>query len=343
MKFGIQVSGDDPADADRVGQLRNYVERAVAARDAGFDMVAVGHRYSYGPARADERGEPLETSRFQALLVLAHIAATLGDDVDYLTAILLATSANPVQLAEDLATLDAMTGGRLVLGIGLGWLPYEFEAFAVDPKTRARRFEELVEATRALLTQDVVDFDGEFYRYRDARLIARTVQKPTPPLLIGASVDAAVRRAAKIGDGWIMSSHTELSELVRQRALYLDALAEHGKPEPTEWTINRTLYLSEDREEALRQAEPAMIAWYKKRGSWGWDHKDAASEDLSTQGRWVIGSPDDCVEQIETLREQLGVNRINFVTPGTWGQQADRLRTIELFGDRVLPHFRRAP
>lgn len=346
IRFGLLVSKDDPPEVGGARRVAEYVERALAARDAGVDTIAVGHRYSYGPAVADERGSPLVTSRLQPLLVLAHLAAHLGDTVDYATLVLLSTSAHPVQLAEDVATLDAMCGGRLRLGLGLGWMPNEFEAFGVPLRGRVRRLEELVTAVRLLLTEDEVDFDGRYFPLRRARLVARPVQRPSPPLWIGASAEPAIRRAARLGDTWTISAHLSIDELRPHLAAWRDELARLGKPEPAERPITRILYLAEDRRTAVEEARPALIDWYRKRGEWGWflakdlTNGAAISDEVFSQGRWIIGDPADCVEQIHRLHEALGVNRIVFnLSPGLGATHAQRLRTIRLLGKEVLPAF----
>lgn len=343
LRFGLLVSKDDPPDMDGRQRIAEYVERATLARDVGVDTIAVGHRYSYGPAEADDRGSPLESSRFQPLLVLGHIAAYLGDSVNYAPLVLVSSGLNPVQLAEDVATLDAMTGGTLRVGLGLGWMPMEFEAFGIDRRTRARRLEELIQCYRALLTEGVVDFHGRHFDFTNARLVARPVQKPAPPLWIGASSEPAIRRAARLGDTWTISGHFSIDELMAHRKLYLEELALLGKPVPAERPITRVVYLAEDRESAIAEARPALADWYRRRGSWGWFLTEGKEfeDNVIAEGRWVLGNPDDCIEQIRAMQAKLDVNHIVLnLSPGVGVSHEQRLRTIRLFGDEVLPAFK---
>lgn len=342
MRFGLIINGDEPAGRQPAAILDEQLERAVAARDAGFDTIAAAHRYSYGPAAPDERGEPLSTWRLQPLLLLAHLAAQLGGTVDYATSVLLSTSAHPVQLAEEVATLDTLCRGRLRLGVGLGWLPYEFEAFGVDPAHRGRRFSELLRVYRALLTQPVVNHRGEHFTVTNARLLARGPQRPMPPLWVGASSDAAVRRAAEFGDAWVMSAHIDLATLVRQRELFTARRHAVGAPAPVQWPIVRMLVVADDRQAALRDVRPLVEQWYRKRGEWGWFVTQGAETAIRAlgEGRWIIGDPDDCVAQLRRLREQLAVTDVILATPWPDASQAQRLRTIELLGAHVLPALR---
>lgn len=347
MRFGILISNDDPQDVDPRQRIAEHVDRALCARDNGFDSVAVAHRYSYGPVEAAGRGEPLTTWRFQPVALLAHLAAHLGADVDYVSAVMLGSSAHPVQLAEDICTLDAMTGGRLRVGLALGWMPYEFEAFGVERRGRITRFEELLTATRALLTQDEVDFTGRFYRFDRARLVARPVQRPAPPIWLGASAEKAVVRAARLGDGWIVSGISSAEELRPQHEAYLAELRRLGRPVPAERPINRWVYVAESREAAVAEAMPVLARWHRRRGTWGWFQSRADDGTLTDEvlgsGRWVIGDPDDCVGQIEKLREELGINQVIFTMPWPGTPQEKRLRTLELLGTAVLPAFREPP
>lgn len=343
MKFGLTISSDDPATFSPADRLRDHVRRAQLARDAGFDIIAVNNRYSYGPATSDDRGEPLLTSRFQPLPLVAHIAGHLGDSVHY-SALVISSGLHPVQLAEDVSTIDAMTGGRFTLVMTLGWMPFEFEAFGIEMKTRGRRFEELIRAYRSLLTDDEVNFEGDHFTLRDARMVARPVQRPLPPIWIGASADAAIRRAARIGDTWTMSSHAEIDELVRQQQVFAEARQASGLPMPADRPISRIIYVAEDRQSAIDEAQPVLEDWYRKRGEWGWFvTKDAESFNTAmlSSGRWLIGDPDDCIQQIENLQERLGITQINVSMAWPAGAEKQRLRTIELLGERVLPHFRR--
>lgn len=344
MQFGLLVSNDDPPEIDPRQRVVEHLERARCAHDAGFDTLAVAHRYSYGPASPDDRGPPLLTWRLQPLPLLAYLAGAFGDRMNYVTSVLLSTSAHPVQLAEDTATMDAMCGGRLRLGIGLGWMPNEFEAFGVPQRGRGRRLAELVTLVRRLLTEDEVDFTGAYYRVRCARLVARSVQRPCPPIWLGASADPAIRRAARLGDTWTISALASLDELRGQNERYLAELARLGRPAPAERPINRWVYVAETREEAVAQARPLLADWYRKRGDWGWflahDRAGTLPDEVLGNGRWIIGSPQDCVERIGMLRDQLGINHLICAMPWPGMPQAQRLRTVELLGERVLPAFR---
>ena len=344
MEFAMIVNTDDRVSLEPEQRLQEMVDRAATAKDVGFDHLAGAHRYSFGPARSDERGEPLLTSRFQPLPMLSFLAGEFGSEIGYLTSVLVSTGLHPVQLAEDVATLDTMTGGRLSLGIGLGWMPYEFEAFNVELRQRVSRFEELLILYQRLLSGEEVTFRGKHFQVRDAKLLARSAQQPRPPLWVGANADPAVARAARLGDAWVLSSHNTVDDLERLVELYRTTREQQGKPQPTDRPITRMVFVAEDRETALMQAEPALADWYRRRGEWGWFvTKDTkASDEILSSGRWIIGAPEDCAEQIVELHRRLGATHVIMSMSWPTPDNQRRLDAIRLLGEEVLPRVRKA-
>lgn len=338
MEFGVGVGSRDTSAADPVERVEKQLERATCARDHGFDMVTVGNRYSLSPAEPDERGKPSSVWQFQPMLILAYLAGHLGASLKYATTMLVSPALQPLQLAEDIATLDSLCSGRLRVGISLGWQPMEFEGFNVKRSTRVRRFEELLTVVRALLSGEAVTHEGEFYNFRNVRLAARGVQRPYPPIWLGASVDAAVRRAARFGDTWSPSPHHLVSELVTQFRIYRDELERLGRPIPAERPMSRNIYLAEDRETALAEALPVYTELYRQRGAVGAPELETMRASELGEMPFIAGNPQDCVEQIAYLRDALDVNILSF-SMGVGLSHEARLRTIELLGDEVIPHF----
>lgn len=348
MRFGFSINRDEPVDVSPAEELDATLERAHAARALGFDLLGFGHRYSVGPAVSTPDRPALTSRRLQPLHLIAHVAGELKDSVEYSTNILLSASAHPVALAEEVATLDTLCHGRFHLGLGVGWMDYEFEAFGVARRDRVRRFVELVELYRMLLTQDRVSYAGAFFQAHEQRMLARCVQEPMAPLWIGGSVDTAIRRAARLGDAWIISSHIPMSDLERQLALFTAERRAAGLPDPAQFPIVRTAYVAATREEALTLAEPAMRRRYKERGDRGWflthgDDESLADAGFGT-GRWIIGSPEDAIEQILDYRERLGVTHMifSYQATGPGSDRASLLRMIELLGEKVIPYCRDA-
>jgi probable F420-dependent oxidoreductase len=131
----------------------------------------------------------------------------------------------PTLLAKQTASLDLLSHGRLEVGLGLGWADEEYVASGATKRHQGRRAEEFIEVVRALWTQDVVEHDGEFYRVPRASVRPKPAQAPHPPILLGGTAPAALRRAGRVADGWVSSSRADLTmigdsiEIVRAAAV----------------------------------------------------------------------------------------------------------------------------
>ncbi|MGI5178296.1 LLM class flavin-dependent oxidoreductase [Dactylosporangium sp. CA-152071] len=138
---------------------------------------------------------------------------------------------SPVVLAKQVATLDVLSGGRVDLGLGAGWSSDEFTATGASMARRAARTREYVAVLRALWS-GAASFDGEFYTVPDGRMEPRPVQRPGVPILLGGAVEAAIRRAGEIGDGWVSRSATDLSDIASDVALVREGARSSGRASP---------------------------------------------------------------------------------------------------------------
>ena len=162
-----------------------------------FEEYAPNYSYS-------ESGLPPFASRqgwFDPMYGLAAMAATTSR-VRLGTNCLILPQRNPVLLAKEVAALDHLSGGRVSLGVGLGWCPEEFAALGVPFERRGARADDYIRAMTALWTDEVATYDGEFVSFTNAVQLPKPVQQPRPPIIIGGQTRAACRRAARMGDGW---------------------------------------------------------------------------------------------------------------------------------------------
>jgi probable F420-dependent oxidoreductase len=136
---------------------------------------------------------------------------------------------SPVLLAKQLSTLDIVSGGRLDVGLGLGWSDEEFTAVGVSKQHLGRRADEFIAALRTLWTAEVVEHVGDFYRIPPSRMEPKPVQRPHPPILLGGGVERALRRAGRLGDGWISSSRADLATIGESVATVKAAAIESGR------------------------------------------------------------------------------------------------------------------
>jgi probable F420-dependent oxidoreductase len=135
----------------------------------------------------------------------------------------------PIVLSKELTTLDIVSAGRLDVGLGLGWAPPEFEAVGVPRSGRGARAEEFVRYLKATWTEPEPEFHGEFYTLPRSRVDPKPVQRPHPPILMGGSAEAALRRVGRIADGWISSSRTDLTAIGQSIELVRAAAEEAGR------------------------------------------------------------------------------------------------------------------
>lgn len=131
------------------------------------------------------------------------------------TATLCAPFTAPAVLAKQLATVDVLSRGRVTVGLGMGWMESEYAAAGVPFARRGARMDEYLRCLKALWTQDPVEFAGEFYTVPRTHFRPPPVQRPYPPLLLGGTLPAALRRAGRMADGWIASSRHDAAELPR--------------------------------------------------------------------------------------------------------------------------------
>jgi probable F420-dependent oxidoreductase len=215
LRLGLSLQPRWPLD-DGAAVLR----AANHAEDLGFDHVAVGNRLLDSGFGLD--ADPL-------VLLAAVSAATTR--LRLLTSVLVAPYYPALVLANQAATLDVVSGGRLILGVGTGWNPEEFEAVGVPARERGARTDDHLAAARALWTRQPTDFDGPFTTLRAARLGVPPVTRGGPPVWVGGHSDAALRRALRIGDGWYGTGVTagEVIDVGRRLRELADGTGDAGR------------------------------------------------------------------------------------------------------------------
>jgi alkanesulfonate monooxygenase SsuD/methylene tetrahydromethanopterin reductase-like flavin-dependent oxidoreductase (luciferase family) len=333
VKFGISVMPQHPMGDDPVRRFREAVRQTIAARDAGFDAIFSGHHYLSPPYQG-----------MQNVPLLSRLTADAGTML-LGTGVILLPLLNPVQVAEDIATLDVICEGRLIFGVGLGYRPIEYEAFGVGPGERVGRMLESLELIKRLWTEDNVTFEGKYSRLRNATCTVRPVQKPYPPIWMAANADVSVKRVGRLGYPWMINPHAAMPTIERQWHLYKDALAAAGHSLPRSRPIALELHTAATHEEAVEIARPYLAAKYSAYAEWGQDKVlpggesfRVAFEELA-RDRFILGTPDEVIEQIERRAKILESNFFIFRV-GWPGMENDRqLRVIEMMGERVLPWF----
>src|SRR5437868_7755778 len=333
MKFGMFVNAQQPRSEDPVKRFREAVEQARLAKEAGFDELAAGHHYLSPPYQS-----------LQSLPLLARLAGE-APGMELCLSVLLLAMLNPVQTAEEVASLDIMSEGRVVFGIGIGYRDVEYEAFGMTARQRVPRMLEALDLIKRLWTKEVVTFEGRFFRVHDATCTIRPVQKPYPPIWIAANADQAVVRTARMGLPWFINPHAALPTIERQWQRYKQALAEASQPMPSQRPIALELHVAPTHEAAVETARPFLTEKYNAYAEWGQDKALPGEEnfrvgfDELARDRFILGTPDEAIEQIEERIRRLESNYLIFRLGWPGMEAAKVMRVIELMGERVVPYF----
>jgi hypothetical protein len=174
---------------------------------------------------------------------------------------------NPIELAEVGAFMDVIR--KFLLGIGLGYRPEEYDMFGVQMAERASRLAEGVEIIRRLWGEDRVTHRGRHWQFSDATIRPRPLQSPSPPIIIGAQVDAAIRRAAKIGDGWLAMPILTLDQQAAQISLFNSTRVAAMLPLSQHMCRLIEVGCAADDDTAFRRIGPVLMEKYKAYLSWG--------------------------------------------------------------------------
>ncbi|HEU5300958.1 MAG TPA: TIGR03619 family F420-dependent LLM class oxidoreductase [Acidimicrobiia bacterium] len=204
MKFGIALGRLNPAF---------FVDVTLEAERLGFESVWLPEHliFTTKMSRSPHPGEthppvPPETPIFDAFSYLSYLAG-VTERVRLGTHVYNLGLRHPFVAARAVQTLDIVSGGRVEFGIGASWLEEEWVAAELNFATRGRRVDEALEVCKRLWTEADVSFDGEFFSFEGAVFEPKCVQSPYPPVLVGGESGAALRRAARAGDGWIGMNH----------------------------------------------------------------------------------------------------------------------------------------
>jgi len=322
---------------DMAKALDELLEQARFAKRLRFAGIAKSQHYSSVPFQ-----------EIQQLPFLARAAAE-APGLDIVTGVSLLPLHKPLDLAEQLATLDLIAGGRLIFGCGIGYREVEFQAFGTTAKERVKRFVENLEAMRRLWREDAVSMQGSHFTLDEASCSTKPLQAGGPKVWIGADADKAVERAARIGDAWLINPHVRAETLARQMDLYRAALDRAGKPFPATQPLIREMYVASSRDEAMRRAQPYLEAKYKAYHAWGQD-KDmpAGDDDLSgayedlVRDRFIFGSFDEAAEQIAAVARTCQANYL--MVPVQWPgmPHGEAMEQMQMLMEDVIPRARQA-
>ncbi|HET8920723.1 MAG TPA: LLM class flavin-dependent oxidoreductase [Xanthobacteraceae bacterium] len=335
MKFGLftsaQANSGDLGPESGQG-FRDYLDFNVAAERLGFvSSFSVEHHFS-------------GWNQVSATLMLLTALAMRTTRLRLGSAVMVLPWHNPVLLAEQAATLDLISGGRLDLGIGKGYRHSEFKGFQIAPEEAEARFDEALEVMiRAFTERHRFSHRGRFWRFEDIVVEPPPSQKPHPPLWVAAGSAASIRRAAARGFNLILDQYAGPELIAERIALYKAERASHGLSfDPMQVAVARQLYVAKDeadREAALRRqaaytrrtvevSRPPADASGGKPGSHVLAYADRAG---GTEAHALFGSPDQICAMLKSL-QQAGAHYVLLTFAGGMAQ-------LQRFAHEIMPSF----
>ena len=343
MKFSLSLpllkdfSSPDP--------FRETFDLARIAEESGFDTVTIGHHH-FMPGNLSD-----------PLTFLAAVAARTST-VRVGTGIFQLPIHNPVRVAEQVATIDQISGGRVTLGVGMGWWPLEYDVHDSNFKERGARMEEALTILRLVWQNENTSFEGRFHSFPELTVHPRPLQSPSPPLWVAGVAPAAVDRAARLGDEWICGPVQSLAAALRCLDIYRPACAALNKP--ADWILRRYAWVGESDEQVRTEVLPVyvdglMIHWREsaeeKEEKELFARIDAGenitAEDIAAD-RLLWGDPERVIGQIRGYEATTQCDHVHTAfgagLPADTGQASlgnfeDIAAMIRLFGREVIPAF----
>lgn len=335
--FGLitcqRYPGDRRTDVELYAEA---IELAVEAERLGFDSVWTSEHHF------------VDDGYLPSLFVLGAAIAARTDRVAIGTGLLLAPLHEPLRVAEDAAVVDLLSGGRTIVGVGLGWRAEEFEGLGIEMSQRAQRLEDSIAVFRQAWRGELVS-GGELLRYPDVPVRPVPATSGGPPIWIGAWSEPALRRAGRLGDGF-MASEPVASELATQVAIVRDARAAAGIEEDIAISTHMPTFAwnGDDAWERVRD--------HHRYVQWKYDDMDGArsragppqpppartgEEESSLRGSILLGRPDNVAEQIALIRDAAG-GELHYIARLYWPgiDPAVQREAMAIFAQEVIPKLR---
>jgi alkanesulfonate monooxygenase SsuD/methylene tetrahydromethanopterin reductase-like flavin-dependent oxidoreductase (luciferase family) len=327
--FGSAEAGGDVAGASRGQGFRNYTEYNVDAEALGYHSTFLVEHHFTG------------WSQVSATLQLLNWVAARTTTLRVGAAVMVLPWHNPVLLAEQAATLDLLSGGRLDLGVGKGYRYTEFKGFGIPIGEADARFEEaLAILAKAWTSTERFSYQGQFWKFDDIVVEPAPLQQPHPPLWMGAASAASIQRVANRGYNLLLDQYASAETLGQRIALFRSELERRGRVfDPMNVVVARDLYVAKnrlDKEEALRrhrEAQQRTLAVSRDPNRPGGSHVlfyDHAGSD--TESSMLYGTPDEIADQLASL-QRVG---ITYLILNIGGMSRDSLR---FFAREIMPAF----
>jgi len=340
MKLGIHYSFQS-TNGDWATAYEQGLEQIRTAEKYGFDCVTVAEHHF------------MNDGWIPSPMVACGAIASVTSTIRIGTNIVIVPLNNPVKIAEDLAVLDNLSRGRSILGLGLGGFGDEFNQLNVPSKERKPRLEEGLAIIKELLEKPRVTYKGDYWQVIDGQLTPKPVQKPRPPLWIGALEEPAIVRAARYGDAWIPSQVLSLFVLKEKTEIYNNALKACGKePDGIERPLRREGYVAASADRAWEDIKDALLYEYGDVYYKSGNVRDEQGNRILPGERtyeeyieelrkiFIISDPDTFIAKLEEYEKSIGTSLVlfRFQVPGLPHEKI--IQCIKLIGEKIIPYFR---
>ena len=328
MKIGFHLTPFwSPTDRNPTQILDEAIAVVRAASRMGFAWVSIGQHWLSHP-----------TVWPQPFPVLGRLAAETGT-MRLKTSMLLLPLLNPVDAAENIATLDHLTHGRLDVGVAIGYREKELEAAGLSRKDRTSKLEESLALMKRLWSGEEVTFDGAYARLAAGRMGFTPCQKPHPPLEMGAQSVGATERAARLTDAVFFGPQVAWADVARLAQVFRRARTDHGAATPGSVFASRSMIVGQSKEAAHTAAREYLERTFRMYRTWGMQERSMVELQLGFEkdlDDWTInGTPADCRATIERARA-MGLDGIGLTIYSLPREVGARIEYLEMIAGEIV-------
>lgn len=326
IRFGLLLDHQFPRHenlADHLDQLIVVTERA---RDLGFDAIFGIHHFLAN----------LQTP--QPFQILARLIPHAGNML-LGTSVYVASLSHPVQIAEEVATLDQLSRGRVIFGAGIGYRDEEFASFGINRTERGPRFVEALEVIRGLWSESPFEYSGKYFTMNGVNSSVRPFRNSATPIWIGANTPKTIARAAEIGDAWIASPNVKLNWAGGNLEIFRDIRKQRGLATALDqYPIAREMHIANSDSEAIQRSSRYLQREYAEYARYDLNYFLDKYDDL-VQKSFLIGSAETVTNKINQY-VSAGFNFFIFRVFWSGMPYEMAINTLERFASDVMPKFR---
>lgn len=329
MQLGFHLTAFfSPPDRPPTQILDEVIEVVAAASRMGYAWVSTPHHWLSYP-----------TVWPQPYPLVARLAPETGD-MRIKTSVLLLPLLNAVDVAENIATLDHLTHGRLTLGVAIGYREEELEVVGLTRRDRVPKFEESLQVMKRLWAGEEVTYDGKYVTLNKARMGFPPYQTPHPPIEVGAQSRGAVQRAARMADGIFLGPQVAWRDIKNLVGVYQETRQRAGHADMGIVGASRCLIVGKDKADAAARGQDYVAKTFANYKRWRMQEQSMVPLQLDFESgldAWTIhGSPQDCVATIQQARDDMGLDRIGFTIYSLPTDVQARIDYLQMIAEEVV-------